>query len=74
MNKQYTTGGPKCPNHKCPLLKTGDQKGRKQKWQCPISEALFDVEVDEMDKKEVQDKFGNKQTAYLISEGEGVVG
>lgn len=67
--KQHTTGGPRCPNHKCALLKTGSYtKQRRQAWQCPISTAIFDVEVDQNDgKSEVKvDVNGRAMISYTI--------
>jgi len=63
MATSVTIGSPKCPNHHCPLLKTGD----RYKWQCPISMWIFAVEIDTADKKEKLDKFGNKMTTYKIT-------
>ena len=61
--KQHTVGGPRCPNHKVPLLSTGDFK----RMQCPISQAIFSVEVDESEKEVAYDKFGNPLITYVIT-------
>lgn len=60
--KQHTTGGPKCPNHKVPLLSTGD----RVKFQCPISTAIFDVELDDSDREIRYDKYGNPIVTYVF--------
>lgn len=54
---------PPCPNHGCPMLKTGDRR----RYQCPISQALFDVEVDESKGQIIKDKWGNTMTTYIIT-------
>lgn len=55
-----TVGSPCCPNHKVPMMRTGDLK----KWQCPISQALFDVEVAEGEVE--YDKYGNPMKVYNV--------
>ncbi len=62
-NLQHTVGGPKCPNHKVMLLSTGD----RSKWQCPISLAIFAVELDDQEKEIEYDKFGNEIVTYIIT-------
>ena len=53
---------PKCPNHHCPMLRTGDN----HIWQCPISQALFTVEVNDEDTEIKYDKFGNALKSFTI--------
>ena len=65
--KQSATGGPRCPNHHCVLLKTGDHI----MWQCPVSSAIFKVEVDITDEKVKVDKFGKAMKTYVITAPEG---
>ena len=59
---QTTIRGPKCPNHHCVMLKTGD----KRIYQCPLSSALFEVEAEENEGKVTLDKFGNPCVTYAI--------
>ena len=67
---QLTSGTPKCPNHFCPLMSTGDKATGKRKMQCPVSNAIFEVEVETGEKEVMVDKFGNVMHRYKVSGGE----
>jgi hypothetical protein len=55
----YMKGGPKCPNHGCPLDGMGFPMKSKGLGICPVSGSTFayEAEVDEM--KNIVDKNGN---------------
>lgn len=57
-----SSSGIKCPNHLCPLLDIGE--GRRM--QCPVSTAIFEVEIDLEEKTEEVDKFGRKIITYRM--------
>lgn len=69
IGRQSKAGGPVCPNHRCVLLSTGAKPGpgRKVAMQCPISSAIFDVEVENDESKVVYDKFGAPMKTYLVA-------
>lgn len=53
---------PKCPNHQVEMESTGERKI----YQCPISDALFECNVDEQKAEKKFDKFGNPIVEWVI--------
>lgn len=53
---------PKCPNHHVEMDRTDNPKI----WICPISDARFEVDVDQADTKKKFDKFGREIIDYTI--------
>lgn len=58
-----TSGGPKCPNHRVPLISIGE----KNRGQCPISQCLFDYEAE--DGEVTYDKYGRAMITYKMTGG-----
>lgn len=53
---------PKCPNHQCEMQFTGT----KRLYQCPVSDAIFECDVDEQKSEKKFDKFGNPIIEWKI--------
>lgn len=64
----HASGSPCCPGDHpgTPMLRTGDTKI----WQCPISQALFEVDIDESEVDLKYDKYGNVLKTYIMKGSE----
>lgn len=57
---------PKCPNHGCEMQYTGTPRI----YQCPVSDAFFECDVDEQSTEIKYDKFGNEIVEWTIKGNE----
>ena len=54
---------PKCPNHQVEMQSTGTHR----MFQCPISDAFFECDVDEQKGQKKFDKFGKPMIEWVIT-------
>lgn len=60
-------GRPKCPNHTVEMTRTDNPRI----YICPISDARFEVDVDDMTSEVKVDKFGNPMIDWKITPLDG---